>query len=77
MRELPPSRSWPPGCPISASRVTSRSAIPAHRRHACRYGHLATGLQWKLTGKDGDHWLQVPWKLCTNNAEIRRRATFQ
>jgi DNA-binding transcriptional LysR family regulator len=31
-------------------------------------------MQWKLTGKDGDHWLQVPWKLCTNNAEVLRDA---
>lgn len=45
------------------------------RDHAClTYGHLATGTQWKFTGKDGDHWLQVPWTLCTNNAEILRDA---
>ena len=45
------------------------------RNHAClTYGHLATGTQWKFTGKDGDHWLQVPWTLCTNNAEILRDA---
>jgi DNA-binding transcriptional LysR family regulator len=45
------------------------------RDHAClSYGNLATGAQWKLTGKDGDHWLQVPWRLCSNNAEILRDA---
>jgi DNA-binding transcriptional LysR family regulator len=45
------------------------------RDHDClTYGHLATGMQWKFTGKDGDHWLQVPWKLCTNNAEVLRDA---
>jgi DNA-binding transcriptional LysR family regulator len=31
-------------------------------------------MQWKLTGKDGDHWLHVPWKLCTNNGEVLRDA---
>lgn len=48
------------------------------RHHDClSYGHLATGVQWKLTGKDGDHWLQVPWKLCTNNAEVLRDAAVR
>jgi len=56
-----------------------RRGTPRHpkdlREHAClSYGHLATGMQWKLTGKDGDHWLQVPWTLCTNNAEVLRDA---
>jgi DNA-binding transcriptional LysR family regulator len=54
---------------------------PAHaadlRNHAClSYGHLATGQQWKLTGADGDHWITVPWMLCTNNAEILRDAAI-
>jgi len=45
------------------------------RRHMClSYGHLATGNQWKLTGTDGDHWIAVPWTLCTNNAEVLRDA---
>ncbi len=40
------------------------------RGHDClSYGHLATGNQWKLTGADGDHWIEVPWMLCSNNAE--------
>src|SRR5258708_28877450 len=56
--------------------------MPKHpkdlRDHAClTYGHLATGTQWKLTGKDGDHWLQVPWTLCTNNAEVLRDAAVK
>ena len=45
------------------------------RAHDClHYGHLATGNQWKLTGPDGDHWIPIPWTLCTNNAEILRDA---
>jgi DNA-binding transcriptional LysR family regulator len=56
-----------------------RRGTPRHPRelrdHDClRYGHLATGVQWKLTGNDGDHWLQVSWRLCTNNAEVLRDA---
>jgi DNA-binding transcriptional LysR family regulator len=56
-----------------------RRGTPKHPKDLCdheclSYGHLATGTQWKLTGKDGDHWLQVPWKLCTNNAEVLRDA---
>jgi DNA-binding transcriptional LysR family regulator len=30
--------------------------------------------QWKLTGPDGDHWIAIPWTLCTNNAEVLRDA---
>jgi DNA-binding transcriptional LysR family regulator len=71
---------------VSARRVLcaspgylKRRGTPRHpndlREHEClSYGHLATGTQWKLTGKDGDHWLQVPSKLCTNNAEVLRDA---
>jgi DNA-binding transcriptional LysR family regulator len=45
------------------------------RDHAClTYGHLATGNQWKLTGPDGDHWIAIPWTLCSNNAEALRDA---
>jgi DNA-binding transcriptional LysR family regulator len=48
------------------------------RDHAClTYGHLATGNQWKLTGPDRDHWIQVPWTLCTNNGEILRDAAVR
>jgi len=56
-----------------------RRGTPMHprdlRQHDClNYGYLATGNQWKLTGKDGDHWVQLPWRLCTNNAEVLRDA---
>src|SRR5713226_5173521 len=48
------------------------------RHHAClTYGHLATGNQWKLTGSDGDHWIAIPWTLCSNNAEILRDAAVR
>lgn len=40
------------------------------------YDYLGTGVQWKLTGKDGDHWLNVPARLCSNNAEILRDAAM-
>src|ERR1700740_270200 len=40
--------------------------LPKHpgdlRSHALlTYGFLLTGNQWKLTGKDGDHWIQPSW----------------
>src|SRR5215471_9585898 len=59
-----------------------RRGTPQHpndlRQHDClSYGHLATGSQWKLTGPDGDHWIPVPWVLCTNNAEILRDAAVR
>jgi DNA-binding transcriptional LysR family regulator len=48
------------------------------REHAClAYGHLATGNQWKLTGPDGEHWIAIPWTLCTNNAEVIRDAAVR
>jgi DNA-binding transcriptional LysR family regulator len=48
------------------------------RDHLClTYGHLATGNQWKLTGPDGDHWIAIPWTLCTNNAEVLRDAAVK
>ena len=41
------------------------------RQHALlTYGFLLTGNQWKLTGADGDHWIQPSWTLCANNAEV-------
>jgi DNA-binding transcriptional LysR family regulator len=53
--------------------------LPAHpndlRDHNClTYGFLSTGNQWKLSGKDGDHWIQPSWTLCVNNAEVLRDA---
>jgi len=48
------------------------------RNHDClAYGHLATGNQWKLTGPDGDHWIRIPWTLCSNNAEVLRDAVVR
>jgi DNA-binding transcriptional LysR family regulator len=45
------------------------------RNHDClTYGYLSTGNQWKLTGKDGDHWINPRWTLCANNAEVLRDA---
>ena len=47
------------------------------RQHDClAYGYLATGNQWKLTGPDGDHWIQIPWSLCANNAEVLKDAAL-
>lgn len=47
------------------------------RKHALlTYGLLLTGNQWKLTGKDGDHWIQPSWSLCVNNAELLRDAAI-
>jgi DNA-binding transcriptional LysR family regulator len=43
------------------------------RKHRClTYGYLSTGNQWKLTGPDGDHWINPDWALCANNAEVLR-----
>ena len=43
------------------------------RRHtSLTYGFLLTGNQWKLTGVDGDHWIQPAWTLCVNTAEVLR-----
>jgi DNA-binding transcriptional LysR family regulator len=63
----------------AAPAYLKRRGTPRHpdelRHHDClAYGHLATGNQWKLIGPDGDHWIRVPWTLCTNNAEVLRDA---
>ena len=52
-----------------------RHGVPVHpselRSHvSLTYGFLLTGNQWKLTGHDGDHWIQPSWSLCVNNAEV-------
>ena len=59
-----------------------RHGAPAHpadlRDHAMlTYGYLLTGNQWKLTGKDGEHWIQPNWTLCANNAEVLRDAAIK
>jgi DNA-binding transcriptional LysR family regulator len=48
------------------------------KTHDClSYDHLATGTQWKLTGPDGDHWIQVAWNLSANNAEVLNDAAVE
>jgi DNA-binding transcriptional LysR family regulator len=59
-----------------------RHGMPAHPRdlrdHALlTYGFLLTGNQWKLTGTDGDHWVQPEWTLCANNAEVLCEAAIK
>ncbi len=54
-----------------------KHGTPSHPRdlrdHASlTYGFLLTGNQWKLTGADGEHWIQPAWSLCVNNAEVLR-----
>ena len=59
----------------------ARHSEPKHpsdlRDHNClAYGFLSTGNQWKLSGQDGDHWIQPRWTLCVNNAEVLRDAAI-
>lgn len=61
----------------ASSDYLARHGVPTHpdqlREHAVlTYGFLLTGNQWKLTGQDGDHWIQPAWSLCVNNAEVLR-----
>src|SRR5580692_5267641 len=63
----------------AAPSYLARRGVPAHpddlRDHDClAYGYLATGNQWKLTGPDGDHWINISWTLCANNGEVLRDA---
>jgi DNA-binding transcriptional LysR family regulator len=63
----------------AAPAYLERRGTPLHpselRNHDClNYGYLATGNQWKLSATDGDHWIQLAWRLCTNNAEVLRDA---
>jgi DNA-binding transcriptional LysR family regulator len=68
---------------ICASPVyLNRHGIPAHPRDLrdhtlLTYGFLLTGNQWKLTGTDGEHWVQPEWTLCANNAEVLREAAVK
>ena len=66
----------------AAPSYLARRGVPQHpddlRQHDCLdYGYLATGNQWKLTGADGDHWIHIPWTLCTNNGEVLRDAAVK
>jgi DNA-binding transcriptional LysR family regulator len=66
----------------AAPSYLERRGTPEHpsalRDHDClTYGYLATGNQWKLTGPDGDHWIHVPWTLCSNNGEVLRDAVVK
>jgi len=59
-----------------------RHGTPRHPRDlrahtALTYGFLLTGNQWKLSGADGDHWIQPSWALCVNNAEVLRDAAIR
>ncbi len=54
-----------------------KHGTPSHPRElrdhmSLTYGFLLTGNQWKLTGTDGEHWIQPAWALCVNNAEVLR-----
>ncbi len=74
---------------VRINRVTCASpnylkkhGVPRHpselRNHvSLTYGFLLTGNQWKLTGDDGDHWIQPSWLLCANNAELLRDAAIK
>lgn len=66
----------------AAPSYLARRGLPKHpaelRDHDClTYGYLATGNQWKLTGPDGDHWIRIPWTLCSNNGEVLRDAAVK
>jgi len=66
----------------AAPSYLARRGTPEHpadlRDHDClAYGYLATGNQWKLTGPDGDHWIHIPWTLCSNNGEVLRDAVVK
>jgi DNA-binding transcriptional LysR family regulator len=66
----------------AAPSYLEQRGTPQHPRdlrdHDClAYGYLSTGNQWKLTGPDGDHWIQIPWTLCSNNGEVLRDAAVR
>jgi DNA-binding transcriptional LysR family regulator len=77
-RKLAPARR----VVCAAPAYLAQHGVPRHpdelRDHQClTYGYLATGAQWKLTGPDGDHWINVPWTLCADNAEVLRDAAVR
>jgi len=77
-RKLAPARRLLCAAPT----YLARRGVPKHprdlREHDClSYGYLATGNQWKLTGPDGDHWINVAWTMCSNNAEVLRDLTVR
>jgi DNA-binding transcriptional LysR family regulator len=60
-----------------AEHGTPKHPDDLRERPLLTYGFLLTGNQWKLTGKDGDHWIQPKWPLCVNNAEVLRDAAIK
>ena len=66
----------------AAPSYLERRGTPAHpndlRGHDClTYGFQTTGNQWKLTGADGEHWIQIHSKLCASNGEVLRDVAVQ
>ena len=53
-----------------AQHGTPKTPAELRQHTLLTYGFLLTGNQWKLTGADGDHWIQPSWNLCANNAEV-------
>lgn len=66
----------------AAPAYLERHGTPQHpndlRNHQClAYGHHAIASQWKLSGPDGEHSIQVAATLNTNNGEILRDAAVR
>jgi DNA-binding transcriptional LysR family regulator len=65
----------------ASSAYLQKYGTPTHPQelsnHTClHYGYLATGNQWKLTGKDGEHIIRIQGNLCSNNGEVLRDAAI-
>jgi len=60
-----------------AAHGTPKHPSELRRHKLLTYGFLLTGNQWKLSGPDGDHWVQPDWTLCANNAEVLRDAAVK
>lgn len=56
--------------------VHGRPEVPRDLRHhrILHYGYLESGATWRLSGKDGDHSVQIQAALCANNGEVLRDA---